>query len=256
HLTGSGSGHGFNQPAAENNHQQHSRYRKEGTAQFPDQITKNNQNTNLNTHKRLCSAGDFRTLRTVQHRSYGYGDRCLSARCYPPGVIMNYQISTDSAAEVQASCIVVTIDQSGKLSDSAAAIDSASQGYLQARFAAGDIQGKTAQTLLLPAVAGIRAERVLLVGTGKDALQAADAVKILNAIASATSSIKGSIALALETLTSDALSATWWAEQTAMAFGNALYRYTATKGKKDDADEARQPESLLWLGSYQSAALA
>ena len=47
---------------------------------------------------------------------------------------MNYQISTHSAAEVQASCIVVTIDQSGKLSDSAAAIDNASQGYLQASF--------------------------------------------------------------------------------------------------------------------------
>lgn len=169
---------------------------------------------------------------------------------------MNYQISTHSAAEVQASCIVVTIDQSGKLSDAAAAIDKASAGFLSARYAARDISGKTAQTLLLPGVAGIRAERVLLVGTGKDTLKAADAVKILNAIASATSSIKGSIALALETLTSDALSATWWAEQTAMAFGNALYRYTETKGKKDDAEEPRQPDTLIWLGSDQSAALA
>ena len=41
-----------------------------------------------------------------------------------------------------------------------------------------------------------------------------------------------------------------------MAFGNALYRYTATKGKKDDADDARQPDTLIWLGSDQSAALA
>ena len=169
---------------------------------------------------------------------------------------MHYQISTNSAAEVQASCIVVTIDQSGKLSDAAAAIDAAAGGFLKSRFEAHDITGKTAQTLLLPGVANIKATRVLLVGTGKDNLKAADAVKILNAVAGATSGFSGNIALALEHLASAELPAAWWAEQAAMAFGNALYRYTETKGKKDNADEPRQPDTLIWLGSDQSAALA
>ena len=139
---------------------------------------------------------------------------------------MQYQISSSSAADIQASCIVVTLDQSGKLSEAAAAIDSASGGFLQARIDARDISGKTAETLLLPAVSGIKAQRVLLVGSGKDAVKAAAAQKILTAIAAATSKLDGEIALALTGLASDELPESWWAEQTAMAFGNALYKFT------------------------------
>ena len=168
---------------------------------------------------------------------------------------MQYQISTNSAADVQASCIVVTLDQSGKLSDAASAIDSASSGFIQARVAAGDIDGKTAQTLLLPAVAGIPAERVLLVGTGKKALTAASAQKLLQAITAATASLNGSIALALSELATAELPEQWWAEQTAMAFGSALYEFTATKSKKDDDSPKRQPDTLIWVGSDVSAAM-
>ena len=168
---------------------------------------------------------------------------------------MQYQISTQAIADVQASCIVVTLDQSGKLSEAASALDKASSGFIQARIDAGDIEGKTAQTLLLPGVAGVKAARVLLVGTGKETLKSADAVKILNAVAAATSGYAGSIALALD-LASDTLSKEWWAEQTAMAFGNALYKYTETKGKKDETAEKRQPDTLIWLGADVSAALA
>ena len=169
---------------------------------------------------------------------------------------MQYQISSSSAADIQASCIVVTLDQSGKLSEAAAAIDSASGGFLQARIDARDISGKTAETLLLPAVSGIKAQRVLLVGSGKDAVKAAAAQKILTAIAAATSKLDGEIALALTGLASDVLPESWWAEQTAMAFGNALYKFTETKGKKDDEEAPRAPESLIWLGGDVAAALA
>ena len=166
---------------------------------------------------------------------------------------MQYQISTNSAADVQASCIVVTLDQSGKLSDAAAAINNASNGFIQARIDDKDISGKLAQTLLLPAVAGVKASRVLLVGTGKDALTRSSAVKVLNAIASASSGFSGSIALALNELANDNLSEEWLAEQSAMAFSNALYRFTETKSKQDD--DVRQPDSIIWLGSDVSAAL-
>ncbi len=166
---------------------------------------------------------------------------------------MQYQISTNSAADVQASCIVVTLDQSGKLSDAAAAINNASNGFIQARIDDKDISGKLAQTLLLPAVAGVKASRVLLVGTGKDALTRSSAVKVLNAIASASSGFSGSIALALNELANDNLSEEWLAEQSAMAFGNALYRFTETKSKQDD--DVRQPDSIIWLGSDVSGAL-
>ena len=167
---------------------------------------------------------------------------------------MIYQVSQQSATAVQASCIVVTIDQSGKLSEAASLIDQASNGFLQARYAAGDISGKTGETLLLPAVAGVAAERVLLVGTGKDTLKTTTALKVLAAIASATSKQNGTIALAISNLATDTLPEGWLAEQTAIAFGNALYRYTETKAKSEEAP--KQPSSVSWLGADVTADLA
>ena len=169
---------------------------------------------------------------------------------------MQYQISQNSAAEVQASCIVVTLDQSGKLSDAARVIDQASAGFLSARVDARDIEGKKAQTLLLPAVPGIQAQRVLLAGIGKDTPDAAGAIKVLQAIAAATKNIDGGIVLALGELASTDLPESWWAEQAAIAFGNAQYRFSETKSKADDEEPARQPQSLTWLGSDVSAALS
>jgi leucyl aminopeptidase len=167
---------------------------------------------------------------------------------------MIHQISQQSAAAIQASCIVVTLDQSGKLSEAASLVDQASNGFIQARYTAGDIAGKVGETLLLPAVAGVTAERVLLVGTGKDALKSVSAIKILNAIASATSKMTGTIALALSELTTDTLTEAWLAEQTAIAFGNAQYRFTETKSKSDETPTA--PETLVWVGSDVSDSLS
>lgn len=167
---------------------------------------------------------------------------------------MNYQIANANITDIQASCIVVTLDQSGKLSNAAAAINQASGGFIQARIDARDIEGKTAQTLLLPAVSGVKAERVLLVGVGKDELTAASATKILAAIATATSAFDGSIAVAIEELANAALSKEWFAEQLTLAVGNATYRYDRTKSKKDE--EVRQPNTYIWVGTDLTKALS
>ncbi|WP_221798073.1 leucyl aminopeptidase [Oceanobacter mangrovi] len=159
---------------------------------------------------------------------------------------MKYQVSQQAAAEVQAACIVVTIDQSGKLSDAAAVIDQASDGFLSKRYEAGDIKGKTAETLLLPGVSGIAAARVLLVGSGKETPNTTNAIKILNAVAAATSKYEGSVALALSELASEALPESWWAEQTAIAYAHASYKFTETKAKPEE--EPKQAEAVIWLG--------
>ncbi|UTW47008.1 leucyl aminopeptidase [Bacterioplanoides sp. SCSIO 12839] len=176
---------------------------------------------------------------------------------------MQYQVSNNAAADVQASCIVVTLDQSGKLSDAAQAINSASNGFLQARVEAGDISGKLAETLLLPGVAGISAARVLLVGTGVEAessdkaLSTTSAIKVLDAIASATSKQSGSVAVSLAHLADNTLNEAWWAEQTAMAFGRAQYRFTATKPVTETKaeEQPKQADTLIWLGDDVSSSL-
>ena len=167
---------------------------------------------------------------------------------------MQYQVSQSSAADVQASCIVVTLDQTGKLSEAASAINSAAKGFLQSRIDAGDISGKLAETLLLPGVTGIGAERVLMVGSGDKPQNVTSAIKILDAIAAATSKLPGRIALDINELANEAVSEAWWAEQTAMAYGRAQYRFTATKPEAEDAP--KQAEEILWIGGDVAAELA
>ncbi|MBE0483471.1 MAG: leucyl aminopeptidase [Bacterioplanes sp.] len=166
---------------------------------------------------------------------------------------MQYQTSTQTASTISAGCIVVTLDGAGKLSDSANAINVASNGYIQDRFNAKDIQGKLAETLLLPSVPGITAQRVLLVGTGSEPLHAGSATKVLNAIAKATAKLSGSLVVALEELANETLNAAWWAEHSAMALVKTQYRYTTTKKAAEDDNSA--PDTLIWIGSDQLSAL-
>lgn len=167
---------------------------------------------------------------------------------------MHYQVSTQTAAEIKTGCIVVTLDQSGKLSNAALELDKATDGLLTRVFKSQDIQGKLGQTLLIPTPNNISAERILIVGTGKEILTNKSALKVINAIAAAVSKLSGSVTAALSELSNEAVSENWLAQQLVMALGNATYTYTQTKSKSED-DDTRQPDTLIWLGNDVSAAL-
>lgn len=160
---------------------------------------------------------------------------------------MHYQMTDDAITDIQASCIVVTLDQSGKLSDAAQAIDTASNGFISQRIADKDITGKAGSTLLLPGVSGVQARRVLLAGTGDAPMDAGSARKVLSAVARATSSLSGTVALAFSELASDACSEDWLAEQAAIAFGDAQYRFTETKSSA--AESTPGTDTLTWVGT-------
>jgi len=61
----------------------------------------------------------------------------------------------------------VGVYEGGKLSPAAQTLDKAAKHALSDLIARGDVSGKSATTLLLHKLAGIAAERVLLVGLGK-----------------------------------------------------------------------------------------
>ncbi|UCE89759.1 MAG: leucyl aminopeptidase [Pseudomonadota bacterium] len=74
-----------------------------------------------------------------------------------------------AAPEKQASaCVVVGVFEPRRLSAAAARIDQASGGYLSALLRKGDMDGKPGQVMMLHDVAGIPANRLLLVGCGKE----------------------------------------------------------------------------------------
>jgi len=83
---------------------------------------------------------------------------------------MDFSIKTidakTSIASLKAGCIAVGIYENKKLSPQAQALDKS--GEITAALKSGDISGKPGSTLLLRKVAGVAAERVLLIGLGAD----------------------------------------------------------------------------------------
>ena len=79
---------------------------------------------------------------------------------------MEFSIKGGDLSKLKTDCVIVGIFDSRKLSSAAAALDKASKGAIVAAASSGDISGKCGSTLLLQAVPGITAKRVLLVGLG------------------------------------------------------------------------------------------
>jgi leucyl aminopeptidase len=81
---------------------------------------------------------------------------------------MNFTITSGNPGKQRSACVVVGIFESHRLSTSAQAIDTASKKHLSKILKRGDMNGKIGQSLLLHNVPGTTAERVLLVGCGKE----------------------------------------------------------------------------------------
>lgn len=76
-------------------------------------------------------------------------------------------LKSGQAEKQRAGCLIVGVYENKKLSQTAEILDKASEGYITNLLKRGDLEGKKGQTLLLPELKGIAAERVLLVGCGK-----------------------------------------------------------------------------------------
>jgi len=144
-------------------------------------------------------------------------------------------LTTTSAASRRASaCIIVGVYLNGKIGSGAANVDTASKGAISKLIRQGDISGKPGSSLMLSALPGIRAQRVLVVGLGK--ISQFGVSKFRRAVATAATQIKGSkirdVAsyLSLEEI-SDA-NAYYLARYTVETIGGKLYRFTESKSGK------------------------
>ena len=82
---------------------------------------------------------------------------------------MEFSTKIVAPEKAKTSCLVVGVHESSKLSASAVALDKASKQLLSAILKRGDMSGKAGNTVLLHHVPGVAAERVLLLGLGKEA---------------------------------------------------------------------------------------
>ena len=158
---------------------------------------------------------------------------------------MEFSIKSGKSEKQRNDCVIVGVYESGKLSHSAKAIDDASAGFLAEVLKRGDMDGKIASTLLLQAVAGTHAERVLLVGLGKqgelnEKSYRKAAIASVNALAKTGANHVASFLAEVDVLNAEdkKQDAAWKVAQMVEAVNDALYRFDVMKGKKDKADKA------------------
>ena len=82
---------------------------------------------------------------------------------------MQFLVKSSPAATLKTATLVVAVGEGRKLGATAMAIDLATDGAISSLLKRGDLAGKVGQSLLLHNPANLKAERVLLVGCGKDA---------------------------------------------------------------------------------------
>ena len=80
---------------------------------------------------------------------------------------MEFSIKSLAPERAKTGCLVLGVYAGGALSRTAQLADRAARGALRAALAQGDLSGKPGSTLLLRAVPGLAAQRVLLVGLGE-----------------------------------------------------------------------------------------
>ena len=173
---------------------------------------------------------------------------------------LDFALHTAPAAEaatLASDCIVVGAFADKNLTASGQALDAASGGRIGALIARGDVSGKTGKTALLHDLPGIAAPRVLVVGLG-------DAAKFgvpqyIKAASDAARTLKdGAATNAAFTISEVAVNgrdAAWNIRQAVIAFGHALYRYSATLGEKNK-DKGRSALVAVSVAGSDDTALA
>ncbi len=159
---------------------------------------------------------------------------------------MEFSIKSGSPERVRTGCIVVGVFEPRRLSAAGAALDRAARGHLSAILKRGDMEGKAGATLLLHHVPGIAAERVLLVGLGRErdfgdrefrdvigkAAHALDQIHVAEAVLCLSAGVKQR-------------DIAWRVSQAVMATSNAVYRFDRMKSKRDAARGLRKLTLLV-----------
>ncbi|HLX28260.1 MAG TPA: leucyl aminopeptidase [Casimicrobiaceae bacterium] len=167
---------------------------------------------------------------------------------------MEFTIKSGSPEKQRSACVVVGVFDNRKLSLSAELIDRASNGYISEIIRRGDMEGKLGATLLLHNVRGTLADRVLLIGLGKERdfrdkefrQGIRSAVKLLNE----TGSYEAVLYLTEEKVKRREVA--WRVEHAVIVAMDAVYRF---EQMKSEPTEVRRPLRKLTLSVPQRSDL-
>lgn len=153
---------------------------------------------------------------------------------------LEFSIKSGAPEKQRTACVAVGVFESRKLSGPALDIDRASDGYLSDILRGGDMEGKAGSTLLLHKVPNILAERVLLVGLGKerDFHEKAYGDAIVSAVKTLRDTGSMEAVITLSEIQLKKRDVTWNIEQAVIGAHQALYRFDRMKSRPN---EARRP---------------
>lgn len=151
---------------------------------------------------------------------------------------MEYFVKSGNPEKQRVSCVIVGIFDRRSPTEAAQVIDGVSDGAIGAVMRRGDLDGKLGQTLVLHNVPGTFADRVMLVGLGRERSFDENAFRKANAASAKALRNTGSID-AVSYLTHLPLKGRdfqWNVLQAALSFEDAYYRFDDCRGEKARED--------------------
>jgi len=146
---------------------------------------------------------------------------------------MDFLVKRVSPAKQRTACLVLGVFESRRLSPVAKKVDQTTQGYLAKLLRSGDMDGKAGQTLLLHSVPKVAANRVLLVGCGKE--REFDPYALRRAAATAATVLNNSGATDAVSFLADPAGKNqdmyWNVRHTIEATDDAVYQFDELKSK-------------------------
>ena len=159
---------------------------------------------------------------------------------------MDFNLKTGSPEKRPSACLIIAVSQPRKLSASGQAIDKASDGFLTKIISKGDMDGKVGQSLLLHNVSGTLAERILLIGIGKetDLTERSFSRVIANVQSALTNSGATDAYSCLSDITVGSHGMDWNIRHTVMKLSNGEYKFDQMKSIKAEKKKALKKFTL------------
>ncbi|MCZ6488488.1 MAG: leucyl aminopeptidase [Gammaproteobacteria bacterium] len=149
---------------------------------------------------------------------------------------MDFIVKSGNPEKQRTACLIIAVSQPRKLSRAGERIDKASNGLLSTIIRRGDMDGRSGQTLLLHNVPGSLADRVLLVGYGKD--KSMNEQAFIKTIETMSTALKNSGASEAHTYLTDipvkGRNILWKVRATVMQMNNSHYHFDALKSEKSE----------------------
>jgi leucyl aminopeptidase len=155
---------------------------------------------------------------------------------------MEFIVKSVRPETLKTATLVLPVGEGRRLGEIGKAVDAASAGAISALLKRGDLAGKLGQTLLAHNLAGLKAERILLVGSGKDSeLSDRQLRKLLTATHAVLKTLGGGDAtLALQDLQVKGRDAFGKARLIVETLADGGYQFDRFKSQKADASALKK----------------